>query len=184
MMRTKSLTAALLTACLLTIPLLAADDATSTAKKKNVVDAQACFDQLKKLEGEWVGSFSHGGEAAGETTIRYKLTGAGSALVEYLFEGTDHEMLTLYHLDGDRLLLTHYCAAQNQPRLCAKLGENSKTIEFNFLDGTNMDVEKDMHMHNATIEFIDDDHFRSEWTSYVGGKPSGKAKFDLKRKKS
>ncbi len=54
-MRTKSLAAAMLTACLLPIPLNAADDATSTAKKENVVDAQACFDQLKKLEGEWVG---------------------------------------------------------------------------------------------------------------------------------
>ncbi len=181
MLRTISLAAVLVG--LATLSLRADDSEKAGSLEKGAVSAAECFDQLKKLEGEWVGTFQYGEEETGETTVRYKLTGAGSALVEHLFEGTDHEMITVYHLDGDRLILTHYCAAQNQPRMCAKSGDDAKTIAFEFLDGTNMDPKKDMHMHDATITFVDDDHFQSEWTSHMDGKPSGKAKFDLKRKK-
>ena len=67
--------------------------------------------------------------------------------------------------------------------MCAKPSDDTKTIAFEFLDGTNMDPATDMHMHDATIEFIDDDHFKSEWTSYDDGEPSGKAVFEMKRKK-
>jgi hypothetical protein len=52
-----------------------------------------------------------------------------------------------------------------------------------FLDGTNLDPAKDMHMHEAAIELIANDHIRSSWTSYNNGKPQMTAEFDLKRKK-
>ena len=174
-----------LTLATLLIPFAATTSVAESSKKDDGAKSKAAaqFEQLKKLEGEWVGEFAHGEGPKNETTVRYKLTGAGSALVEHLFEGTGHEMITVYHLDGDRLILTHYCAAQNQPRMCAKPSDDTKTIAFEFLDGTNMDAATDMHMHNATIEFIDDDHFKSEWTSYDDGKPSGKAVFEMKRKK-
>jgi hypothetical protein len=58
-----------------------------------------------------------------------------------------------------------------------------KKISFKFLDGTNIKADKDMHMHEAVIEFVDDDHIQSEWTTYDEGKQAGSAKFDLKRKK-
>ena len=176
----RALAAAIVVCAIPLSPLVA--DADDAAAEKGRVSAQSCFEQLTKLEGEWVGKLKHGDEEAGETTVRYRLTGAGSALVEHLFEGTNHEMITVYHLDGDRLILTHYCAAKNQPRMCAKLGDDPRTIAFKFLDGTNMDPAKDMHMHEATIRVVDEDHLQSEWTSFMNGKPLGKASFDLKRK--
>ena len=47
-------------------------------------------------------------------TIVYSVIAAGSAVHEHMFPGGPHEMVTVYHLDGPDLLLTHYCAAGNK----------------------------------------------------------------------
>ena len=57
--------------------------------------ASAAFARLKALEGEWTGTGGHRGEAKDPTTVLYKVTGAGSAVVETLFPGTPHEMVTV-----------------------------------------------------------------------------------------
>ena len=78
------------------------------------------FDRLKSLEGTWTGrsGWDEGADkGAGEVTVIYKVTAAGSAVQETLFPGTPHEMVTMYHMDGADLMLTHYCAAGNQPRM-------------------------------------------------------------------
>ena len=51
----------------------------------------------------------------------YGVTAAGTAVMEALFPETDHEMLTVYHLEGNDLVLTHYCAMGNQPRSTNRL---------------------------------------------------------------
>jgi hypothetical protein len=56
-------------------------------------------------------------------------------------------------------------------------------VDFKFLDATNLKSDKDMHMHDVTYTFIDKDTLKAEWTNYMGGKPGGKAVFELKRKK-
>jgi hypothetical protein len=146
------------------------------------------FERIKQLAGEWTGkaSFDEGGTTAVpiDTTVVYKVTSGGSAVMETLFPGTDHEMVTMYHRNGDDLILTHYCAAGNQPRMKAQKLDNQNRIIFKFLDGTNLDSAKDMHMHEAVIEFVDAKHVKTEWTSYQDGKPAGTARFDLKRKHS
>ena len=141
------------------------------------------FEMLKSLAGEWTGKAEHIGGEAFDATVNYKLTSAGSTVMETLFPGTAHEMVTMYHLNGEELLLTHYCAVGNQPRMRAERGGDPKKLSFKFLDGTNLKADKDLHMHEATIEFIDDDHIKSEWVTYSEGKPAGSAKFDLKRTK-
>jgi len=141
------------------------------------------FELFKKLDGEWTGKASHG-EVQFDSKVQYRVTSAGSAVMETLFGGSEHEMVTLYHQNGDDLLLTHYCAAGNQPRMKAIKSDNPRKIEFKYLDGTNLDAAKDMHMHEMTIEFVDEDHIKTEWITYVGGKPAAeKAKFELQRVK-
>ena len=56
----------------------------------------------------------------GDLVARYAVTAAGSAVVETVFPGTEHEMVTVYHADGSDLVLTHYCMEGNQPRMRAK----------------------------------------------------------------
>jgi hypothetical protein len=162
---------------LLLFPMLGADD----PKPSTPVDANAAFEKLKGLVGDWEGT-----EDGRTFSVIYKLTGAGSALVETQLAGTEHEMVSIYHLDNDKLLMTHYCAVGNQPRL--KLDPKASTPEslvFTFDGGTNFDPAKDMHIHGAKILFgADTNHLKSEWSAWVGGKPVGEATvFDLTRKK-
>jgi hypothetical protein len=142
----------------------------------------AAFEQLKKLSGKWSGK----GDCMGtemDVTVTYKVTAAGSAVMETLFAGTEHEMITMYTVDGDKLILTHYCALGNQPRLKAEKTDDAKKLVFKFLDGTNLDVSKDMHMHEGTIELVDNDHVKSHWTAWANGKPAGSSKVELTRQK-
>ncbi len=158
--------------------------AAQNAESKSTAKSQ--FELIKKLAGEWNGkaSFDEAGKTGGmDTTVIYRVTSAGSAVMETLFPGTDHEMITMYHLNGDDLLLTHYCAAGNQPRMKAGASDSPKRFAFKFIDGTNLDKAKDHYMGEATIEITDDDHIKSEWVSFMGGKKAHVAKFDLKRKK-
>jgi len=144
--------------------------------------ARATFERIKALEGKW-NARGDIGEQSVATEISYRVTAAGSAVVETLFTGTPHEMVTVYHLDGDRLMLTHYCAAQNQPRMVAQPVEASDVpaVHFAFEGATNLASPNDMHMHEATVWFRGPDRLESAWTAYVGGKPDHTARFELTR---
>src|SRR5262245_42321959 len=110
---------------------------------KDGIDAKTALEKLKGLAGEWtLGKGSeHGGEGQ---KIKYRVVGAGSAVVEEQFAGSPHEMVSVYHLDGDNLLMTHYCAAGNQPRLkLDRKASTADTLVFVFDGGTNFDPAKD-----------------------------------------
>ena len=79
------------------------------------VDGKAALERLKTLAGTWRGHVVT--EDGPPATVVYSVTAAGTAVTEALFPGTSHEMLTVYHLEGDDLVLTHYCAMGNQPRM-------------------------------------------------------------------
>ncbi len=142
----------------------------------------SALDAFKALAGEWTGKMDHDGEG-GDAVVTYKVTSGGSAVVETIGPGTEHEMVTIIHADGDDLVLTHYCAIGNQPRMRApgKLADNK--VAFAFEGATNLASAKAMHMHDVTFTFVDQDTIKSEWTSYSEGAPAGKAVFELKRKK-
>lgn len=136
------------------------------------------FDQLKALVGKWEGT-----EGGKKYQIEYRLTGHGSALFETQFPGEPHEMVTVYHMNGDKLELTHYCAAMNQPHMRMAPGKDLKTVKFDFVSGSNM-KPTDVHIHSVVYHFLDKDHIVSEWIGYVKGKPGGTEKFDLHRVKA
>jgi hypothetical protein len=82
-------------------------------------------------------------------------------------------MLTAFHPDGDRLLLTHYCVARNQPRMvAAEASDDGRSIRFAFVDGTSMESRDDGHMDAAEYHFIDSDHFTARWSWYEEGQES------------
>ena len=149
---------------------------------KQGVDKNPALDRFKQLAGEWVGKGKHG-DMEHEIRIVYKVTAGGSAVVETIDPGSDHEMVTVIHPDGDALLLTHYCMLGNQPHMKAlpKAGDNQ--VAFEFVKATNLKSDKDMYMRSVTFTFVDKDTLRTEWTHYNDGKEAGKAVFELKRKK-
>ncbi len=70
-----------------------------------------------------------------------------------------------FFTDGARLMLTHYCAAQNQPRMVAKQFDPAKDeLAFEFFDITNLKDPKAGHMRNARFRFLDANRFTSEWS--------------------
>jgi hypothetical protein len=141
--------------------------------------ATARFDNLKALAGDWTMS---GGD--GSTAVTYRVTAAGSAVVETLFPGDPHEMVTVYTIDKGDLVLTHYCAEGNQPHMKAVRGGDASAITFKFDGGGNIKSPKDGHMHDATFAFIDADHVKSTWLYYKDGKAGETKEFSLVRKKS
>jgi hypothetical protein len=98
------------------------------------------------------------------------VTAAGSAVHETLFPGQAHEMVSVYYRDGEDLLMTHYCALGNQPRMKADPKSPPNQLHFLFAGGTNLDPAKDKHMHEGTLLFIDDDHIQWSGVCWEGGK--------------
>jgi hypothetical protein len=144
----------------------------------------SAFDLLRGLAGDWTGTATFG--KAGhdkEVHVNYRVTSGGSAVVETLGAGSEHEMVTVFHKDGDDLMLTHYCMIGNQPRMrTERPAADAKKLAFKFAGAANIKSEKDPHMHDLTIEFLAPDHIRSSWTMFKDGKPAETAVFDFKRK--
>ncbi len=129
------------------------------------------FERMKALAGTWVKA-DKAGKPTDEVVSIIRVTAGGSAVHETLFPGQPMEMISVYHLDGADLLMTHYCALGNQPRVKADPASPADRIEFKFVGGTNLDVNKDMHMHDATLIFHDADHIEMAGTPWANGKPA------------
>jgi hypothetical protein len=140
-------------------------------------DAQKSFDQLKSLNGSWEGKNSMGQSVQ----VSYRMTAGGSALMSEIV-GHGETMISMINFDGpNRLLLTHYCAVGNQPRMQASASPDGKTITFNFLDATNLDSPQSGHMDRVIIAMLGPDHHTEEWNFIDHGKEI-KEFFDLARK--
>jgi hypothetical protein len=132
--------------------------------------ASPALDRFKSLAGEWVAAEDGPLAKKGDLMARYTVTAGGSAVVETLLPGKQHEMVTVYTADGDDLVLTHYCMEGNQPRMRAKSPSGAR-VAFAFDGGPHIDPKRDRHMHSAWFEFVGADEIRSEWTEHAGGKP-------------
>ncbi len=145
-----------------------------------VKPVSAALERFKALAGEWVAAEDGEMVKKGDLVARYAVTASGSAVVETVFPGSPHEMVTVYHADGSDLLLTHYCMEGNQPRMRAK-NLSGPRFDFSYDGGTNIDPKRDRHMHSASLE-LGQDEIRSEWTELADGKPVFVAKSHLVRK--
>ena len=140
------------------------------AKKIDAQAARAAFERFKKLSGSWEGKSTKGWTEVN----KYRVIAKGSVVMGTSFEAHPNEtMVTMFHMDGDRLMLTHYCVAKNQPRMVAtEISQDGAEVTFEFLDGTNMASRDKGHMDKAIFRFKSDDEFTSQWTWYQDGKES------------
>ena len=148
-------------------------------------DAQKSFDKMKTLAGSWEGPVTAVPQQAdieGKLMqVSLRVTSMGNALMhEMTGAGRPDDPITMLYLDGDRLLLTHYCDAGNRPRMTGKMSPDGKTVEFEFLDVAGSTQYG--HMHHAVFTFLDANHHIEDWTFMVGDKPVH-AHFDLQRTK-
>lgn len=175
----------------LTLALLLVPMALAGAALAQQSDAQKSFDKLKSLAGVWQGSVTTNPPMPKETDdkplrISLRVTSRGNALVHEMKESgapddptrTD-DPITMFYVDGARLLLTHYCDAGNRPRMVGKLLPDGKKVEFDFLDlsgGT-----EHGHMDHAVFTIIDANHHIEDWTYMMPGDKPMHAHMDLKR---
>ena len=142
-------------------------------------DAQKGFAAIKTLPGTWEGN-----TGMGPTQITFKVTAGGSAVMSEIktnMHGKAEDMISMISMDGDRVLLTHYCSAGNQPRMQAELSPDGKSITFTFVDATNLASPDAPHMKSVIFNFIDDNHHTEEWHFAMPGKEMVQ-RFDLQRK--
>ena len=168
--------AILIALALSTAAALASPPATTAGKP-----ASAALESFKALAGEWVAAEDGEMSKKGDLVARYAVTASGSAVVETVFPGSPHEMVTVYHADGPDLVLTHYCMEGNQPRMRAKAPKGAR-FDFAYDGGTNIDPKRDRHMHSAWVSVLGTDEIQSEWTELAEGKPVLVAKMHLVRK--
>jgi hypothetical protein len=140
-------------------------------------DAKATFEHLKALNGTWEGKAN----SDRSVKIVFRPTSGGSALLSEILGAED--MITMFHLDNDRVLMTHYCGVGNQPRMQATMASDGKTITFNFIDGTNMSSPKAGHMDHLVITIADADHHTEDWTFVQEDGKQMKEHFELARVK-
>jgi hypothetical protein len=136
--------------------------------------AAAALERLRGLEGRWSGTYEwSGGRGGGTLDVEYSLTGRGSAVIETLIQGGEPTMTSVYHLDGTDLRMTHYCGAQNQPRLKAsRIDAGRGEIDFDFVDVTNLASPDAGHVHGAQIRMPDADHLTIVFLFLAGEKKS------------
>jgi hypothetical protein len=137
-------------------------------------DAQKAFTALKNMPGTWEGK-----SEMGPVKVNFKVTAGGTAIISEIVGKED--MITMFNLDGpNRLLLTHYCAAGNQPRMQASVSPDGKTITFTYVDATNLATPDAGHMQTMVLTLVDGNHHTEEWTFVDHGKEL-KRFFDLRR---
>jgi hypothetical protein len=139
------------------------------------------FEAMRSLAGQWSGT-AVSGEESWPVTVTYRITSAGSAVLEDMYAGSDQEMISLYHMDGARLRMTHYCTAGNQPSmvLASSSGAPEPTLYFEFDRGTNM-AWSDGHMQSVRFSFVGPDHLIATWAYFEDGKLGHVTHFDLTR---
>lgn len=149
-------------------PLLAADT------------GSAAFEKMRQLAGSWTGKDDEGQPA----TVKYETMSGGSIVTETLKPDNEEPMLTVYHLDGDHLMCTHYCSRNNQPRMrLDKYDSQAGTLDFDFLDATNLPDREQGHMHHLILKLQDKDHLTQEWSWHEAGQES-QAIFHFQRDES
>jgi hypothetical protein len=146
-------------------------------------DAQKSFAALKSLAGSWEGHVTTtplSPEMEGKTMhATLRVTSMGNAIVHEMTGDGPDDPITMLYLDGDRLMLTHYCDAGNRPRMTGKISPDGKTVEFEFLDVAGSTQYG--HMHHAVFTLIDANHHTEEWTYMEPGDKPVHARVDLKR---
>ena len=92
---------------------------------------------------------------------------------DHYYSGSDPVMSSVFHLDGDDLRMTHFCAGNNQPRLKADtIDSEERSVFFSMVDITNLASPDAGHVNSVKVEFPSDDELIVEFGYTRAGKKS------------
>jgi len=148
--------------------------------------AEKSFALLKSLAGTWQGSVQASSDELQPEVLPHKgnpwpaqvtlrVTSRGNAIVHEMWNPQvpddparyDHPT-TVFYLDGDRLMLTHYCDMGNRPSMAARSSPVGNTIEFDLVSISG--PLKIGYMNQAIFTPADANHHGEDWMALVGGK--------------
>jgi hypothetical protein len=139
----------------------------ASAAPSHAGDTPPAFQRIESLVGEWQGTLPSGKPIR----ITYEKINGGAVLERY--RSTDPmwwNMSSAYHLDNDRIVMTHYCSWGNHPRMIAFVDDTPVgRLDFRFLDMAENEPSNG-YMRNMTFEFEDENHFKHHWTWRKNGK--------------
>ena len=138
----------------------------------------AAFENLSSLVGQWKGV-----QDGVDITVTYTLTANGSTLMEEFRPASGPVMMTMFSVDGDHLIATHYCAAGNQPQMATRAIVDSppKALVFSLVRVTGMTSPEAWHNTGLEVILQDKDHLTQNWTYLYAGK-TGTTTFHFTRK--
>jgi hypothetical protein len=128
--------------------------------------SEEAFDRLTSIQGEWQGE-----EKGIKINVTYNLTANGSALMEQFRPASGPVMITMFTVDGDHLIATHYCSAKNQPQMVTPaITDAQKPLAFSLARITGLKSPDDWHNTGLTVIQDDNDHLTQRWTYESKGK--------------
>src|SRR5438552_9735703 len=140
------------------------------------IKSEEAFDRLASLKGKWEGQ-----QDGVKISLVYTLTANGSALMEEFRPESGPVMVTMFTVDGDHLIATHYCSAKNQPQMVTSaIADVQKPLGFSLARITGLKSPDDWHNTGLTVSQENSDHLTQEWTYQSKGK-SGKRTFRYTR---
>ncbi len=137
----------------------------------------ALLDEVKKMAGTWT---YYDDKGASQGIGRFAVTSGGAVVREVMFPGQKHEMTNMFHMDGDALVATHYCAGGTQPRMVARVGKPGELV-FKLDSVSNLTSKDGDYMGALTLKRVDTNTVQQTWTSFKNGKSSSNT-FTLKRR--
>jgi hypothetical protein len=138
--------------------------------------SEEAFDRLTSLKGDLKGE-----QDGVKISVIYTLTANGSALMEEFRPESGPVMVTMFTVDGDHLIATHYCSAKNQPQMVTSaITDVQKPLAFSLARITGLKSPDDWHNTGLTMIQEDNDHLTQEWTYQSKGK-SGRTVFRYTR---
>jgi hypothetical protein len=150
--------------------------AASAAFAAEKTKSEEAFDRLSSLQGKWKGQID-----GVKTTLIYTLTANGSALMEQCRPEKGSEMITIFTIDGDRLIATHYCSAKNQPQMATPtITDVQKPLAFSLVRVTGLKSLDAFHNTGLTVIQESNNHVTQEWLYESKGK-TGKNVFHFTR---
>ena len=138
------------------------------------------LETLRSLEGSWF-PVTEGGELAQEPANVFRVTAGGSAVLEEVFPGQEHEMVTVYQQGAEGLELIHYCAAGNAPHMRLDPASTSDDLRFLCDGGVGITDHTEGHMHTGRIVRLGPDELLTEWGYWSGGQLEWTATFEVQR---
>jgi len=152
-------------------------------KQMGAVTHSKDFEKMKELVGAWEGTTDMG-KGMGAVKATYELTSAGNAILERLFVGLPHEMVTVYHDSDGKLTMTHYCSLGNQPHMELMNPSENNMLFVLSKKNSGLSSVNEPHMHALKISFDNKDSITHTWSLYEKGEKKSDVVIKLERTKS